>query len=695
MDNTRWPINFRQSSYSCSTEPHRLRKGICKIGLRAKEKKSLFWYLLLLTSFFILLELSFFIICNGTYLYFFNFAANRLSIPLTVLPDILGFALAQISVHLGFCFLVWYVACALAGLFKVPTKNILTLGLSLFFLGIATVLVANCYLFPNAKFSELIQVVLHPAVAKILLYVLGTACLILVALTAVEIILKKRYVTLAAFVSVGIYTIDPPTAVVTNAASEVQPNIIIVGVDSLRPDFLGYAGHSIKTPFIDSFLQKSAVFSEAFTPLARTFPSWTAILTGAHPKKNGVRTNLAMRNQQPTTESIATVLRQQGYETIYASDETRFSNIDANYGFNQTITPPIGLNDFLLGTFNDFPISNLLVNTSLGKWLFPYSYANRAAYFTYDPDSFIKFLKPSILKNHPKPLFFAIHFCLPHHPYLWQQLDGVKYVDVLRYEQSIMRADQQLADFFALLKQAKLLDHAIVVLLSDHGEALELPGDRVTDKKLFVGKKDQLIPRFYPPSVDEEAFNQSGGHGGDVLGLTQYHSLLAFHLYGISQHQYSGNISGAVSLEQIKPTILSLLQKQEERALVPFILGKSKQVPNQHIFLESDFSPAALHTVHPETKDLVFEGIELFRIDPLTTRLIVRAEMERMIIDSKQYADIYGDWVLALYPQGKSEVTPILVNLKTGNWTNNLQTTFAKDSPAEEMLVAMKAFYQI
>ncbi len=33
------------------------------------------------------------------------------------------------------------------------------------------------------------------------------------------------------------------------------------------------------------------------------------------------------------------------------------------------------------------------------------------------------------------------------------------------------------------LKQNHLLDHAIVILLSDHGEALELSGDRNKPKK--------------------------------------------------------------------------------------------------------------------------------------------------------------------------------------------------------------------
>ena len=64
-----------------------------------------------------------------------------------------------------------------------------------------------------------------------------------------------------------------------------------------------------------------------------------------------------------------------------------------------------------------------------------------------------------------------------------------------------------------------------------------------------------------------------------------------------------------------------------------------------------------------------------------------------MIIDSKQYADIYGEWMLALYPQDKKQQMPILINLKTGEWTNNLKSTFAQRSPALGMLKELRLFY--
>jgi hypothetical protein len=68
--------------------------------------------------------------------------------------------------------------------------------------------------------------------------------------------------------------------------------------------------------------------------------------------------------------------------------------------------------------------------------------------------------------------------------------------------------------------------------------------------------------------------------------------------------------------------------------------------------------------------------------------------MLERIISSKQYADFYGPWVLALYPQDKQSMMPILVNLETGEWTDDLRTPFAKNAPTSLMLDALNSFFK-
>lgn len=667
---------------------------------------SLLSYLGILTAFFLLLEVSFFIQCNLTYLDDFKTISSNISIPLSILPGIIFFVCAQLAIHVFYCLLVWFSVIYCCYLFRLSGNTPFWLSLIIWFSGVAAALCANQYYFPNSKYAELF----------ILLFPSGTAAGWLAALLAIPFVTamitgmigflvwltEKSFnyallflLFLSASSWIGLNQISLPPI---HTASLKQPNVFIVGVDSLRPDFLSYFGSDLATPAIDNFLNHATVFSEAVTPLARTFPSWLTILTGEYPRHTGIRSNLINVDKMSFNNSLPSIFKQQGYRTIYATDETRFSNIDQTIGFNEILSPTAGLNDFILGTVNDFPFSNLLVNTALGHWLFPHSYASRAAFATYDPDSFIRLMTPAIMQSTSQPLFMAVHFCLPHFPYLFAAQEGGNLAPSARYQASVQRVDQQVRDYFQLLTRAHLLDHAIVILLSDHGEALELPGDRLTQSDHFISglSKPSHPPRFYPPNLDDEAFNQSAGHGTDVLGLTQYHTLLAVQLFGMGQQQ-TGTVAGAFPLNDIKASLLTLAGIHQPStgvsSLATVVRGDKRALPLQHIFLESDFSPASIRSVYPEVREAMMDGLKLYEVNPVTARLTVKPDMSKMILRTKQYADIYGNWMLALYPQKEEGYMPILVNLQSGNWTNNLQSSFARQSPAITMLAHLKQFF--
>jgi arylsulfatase A-like enzyme len=666
-------------------------------------------YLLALTFFFMLIEMAFFIVCNESYLYVFSFVSDRIHLPLAIMPGILFFVFSQLLIHFFYCLLMGVIAAIFIEALNINIEKQLIFSISVWLAGMMTVLVANCYFYPNSHFSQLCTVFFGYDGAGYALSVLlvgwvgGFSWIMVGWIRRVLSVVIHQYLPHLIFALVLVTLLSLSSLIFsrdhfTSTATSSKPNIIIIGIDSLRPDQLSYFGGEAHTPFISKFLEQAAVFNEAVTPLARTYPSWVGILSGRYPIQTGVRTNLSGLANVNVNDTLPSLLRQQGYEAVYATDETRFSNIDTQFGFDRTITPPVGINDFLLGSFNDFPLSNLVVNTPIGRWLFPYSYANRPAYVTYHPNSFLKLLRPALLRDHTQPLFLAVHFCLPHHPYLYDRMVGDALTGQERYQQSIERADKQIRDFFALLRQSGLLDHAVVVLLSDHGEALELPGDRLTERDAYLPERHKA-PIFYPPSEDNKlAMNQTAGHGTDVLGLSQYHSLLAFRLYGAGK-QTKGVISGAVSLLDIKQTVMALVSGNRFThtsgvSLASLIKSDTKQsAQNRMLFLESDYSPAALRTVYPETSKLLMDGVDLFEIDPITMRLTTKKQMVEMIIKSKQYAVIYGHWMLALYPQPDHTKMPVLINLNSGNWTNDLHSSFALASPANAMHLALEHFY--
>lgn len=657
-------------------------------------------YVLFLVGFFVLLELSYFVLINKAYLTDFHFVTSNLTIPRAVLPGAISFLLAQVATHLCYAVSIWWIALSLTRLFSFSPMQSFNAVITLTLLGLVTIMLANQYYFPNTLYAALTNIFISVDVTKILFPVLLLFWVVILFLSFFYyLFISKKHPAVVVLALIALVPISHQHQNVNQAvATAEKPNVFIVGVDSLRPDFLGYFGSDVKTPFINHFLQRSNVFTDALTPLARTYPSWSVILSGQFPMESGIRTNLAKQDKINILTMLPVLMQQHGYQTIYATDEVRFANFNKQFGFDILVTPPMGLNDFLIGSLNDFPMSNLLINTPVGEWLFPYNYANRPAYVTYQPTSFIKRVLASLKRRDShKPVFMAIHFCLPHQPYLWSEFDNKSLSMVERYERSIERVDMQLADFFKTLQDQHLLDHAIVVLLSDHGEALAMPGDRITDEALFVTDKPKSHPpQFFTQRMEKESFNVSLGHGTDVLGLAQYHTLLAFRFFGVGDYPPK-QITGLVSLQSIKPTLLEcLFRENAEDSLAKYIFNKKPQeVARRHIFLENDYTPEVIQTLFPNMHDVVLEGVKVFEIDPVSTHLFMRNSMQAMIMQSKQLADVYGDWMLALYPQQGKPSMPILVNLKTGRWSADLQSAFAKKAPVSPMIAALRSHYHI
>ncbi|OAI46745.1 hypothetical protein AYO45_06200 [Gammaproteobacteria bacterium SCGC AG-212-F23] len=669
------------------------------------KKSGLIGYLLALTLVFFLFEMSIVFLASDFYLGDFQLIAHRLQIPRAVYPEIFYFVVLQLVLHGLFVICVWSLTRLTANALSLSWPKTQTLGFYLWGVGILIFLLVNQWLYPNSKFALFTELFFSPLLCQILLSALLVlmAVVFLLSFHGVLKLFPKTVMSMLATIVCAclfFHSKEKIIPIVTHDAATVEkPNIILIGIDALRPDYLSFFGNAEKTQHIDDFLKNATVFADALTPIARTFPAWTSILTGEYPKQSGIRFDLADTAETNLHDVLPKLLRAEGYQTIFATDETRFSNIDQAFGFDQVISPPVGVNDFLLGSFNDFVFSNVWVNTIVGKWLLPYSYGNRPAVATYNPDMFLQLLKPLLSKPRNKPLFLAVHFCLPHFPYIWGTA-AEKHSTRENYHAAVLRADQQLGDFIAMLTRYRLLEHSVVVLLSDHGEALELSGDRATDADLFVPglhNPKKIIPRFYAKSVDSESVNQSAGHGNDILGLTQYHIVFAFRAYGIKPNQIK-QVPDVVSLLDVKPTIIQLLHmptlKGDGHTLNHQIWQNvTLRQTEQDFYTETDFSPVAVHTVHPEMRAVLFQGIDYYRIDPITTRIYVKKQMGQVIISSKQYADFYGHWVLALYPQDSKIMMPILINLQTGHWTNDLRIPFAEQSPAKRMLMHMRKFF--
>ncbi len=105
---------------------------------------------------------------------------------------------------------------------------------------------------------------------------------------------------------------------------EGPPNLVLVGVDTLRADHLGLAGYGQPTsPHLDRLGAGGTVFADVTAPAPWTLPSFASALTGRMPGLHGGYLSGAVRNMdsqppgqlQPGLSTLASHLKTQGYQT--------------------------------------------------------------------------------------------------------------------------------------------------------------------------------------------------------------------------------------------------------------------------------------------------------------------------------------------------------------------------------------------
>jgi arylsulfatase A-like enzyme len=425
-----------------------------------------------------------------------------------------------------------------------------------------------------------------------------------------------------------------------------QPNVILIGLDSLRPDLLDPHSSPGVTPHLAAFTQQGMVFTDAITPLARTFPSMMSMLTGKHPHHTGAVMNLLPRDLIDDSESLPRQLAKSGYRTAYVTDEVRFSNIDASYGFDQVIMPPIGASEFLIARLADTPLSNLLVNTALARWIFPHVYANRGAADTYDPDSFVKRIDREL--RTAQPLFVNIHLTLGHWPYTWAgapikaRKPDARWPEY--YLHAVERVDQQFADVVRVLEARGLLENAIVVVYSDHGEAFDSPNEAL------VPDGDPLIAAL---KVDP-----NWGHGTTVLTAHQYRIALGVRRFGGDAWR-AGRSAIPVSFEDITPTLLEALAlptstQFDGRSLLPVLVGREaaeQAFAGRVRFTETEYQPQGIASQEGSiSASNIAQALSVYQIDRDTDRIQVkRNRLESLLLD-REYAAIGDNYLLGVFP---------------------------------------------
>ena len=106
------------------------------------------------------------------------------------------------------------------------------------------------------------------------------------------------------------------TLICLNTAFAKLPNILIIGIDDLRPELNCYGATHIHSPNIDRLAERGTLFNHAYAQYAVCGPSRSSMFTSLRPDSTKAYNNKThFRDNQPKAESLPEFFKNRGYST--------------------------------------------------------------------------------------------------------------------------------------------------------------------------------------------------------------------------------------------------------------------------------------------------------------------------------------------------------------------------------------------
>jgi arylsulfatase A-like enzyme/Flp pilus assembly protein TadD len=245
-----------------------------------------------------------------------------------------------------------------------------------------------------------------------------------------------------AAVLVVLVVLASPAAAIAGEAR----NLLLVTVDTLRPDRLGcYGPGKARTPAIDALAARGVLFENAMAHTPSTLPSHTNLLLGLTPPAHGVRENSKAKVPEVFL-TLAEHLKARRYAT--AAFIGAFP-LDSRFGLGQGFD-----------VYDDrFPMKPSAMGFA----------PERTA------DAVVA-AAVSWLGAQTGPWFCWVHLWDPHAPYTPPEPFGTEYA-ADPYSGEVAFVDAELAILFEALRKAGQTDRTLTVLTADHGESLGEHGE--------------------------------------------------------------------------------------------------------------------------------------------------------------------------------------------------------------------------
>ena len=266
-----------------------------------------------------------------------------------------------------------------------------------------------------------------------------------------------------------------------------HPSVVLMSVDTLRFDSVGYQPerrylsrygleHAVRTPNIDRLANTVARFTQAVSVSSYTTPAHASLLSGLYPPSSGVRA-FYKTALVANAETLAARFRRRGYQTLALSDAPElFMPLGLFAGFQRTFGPELGPD------YERRFLRALNVSAERGPVMaFVHIYDVHDPYLLMrsspnprDNDEFLRMIQTvadlyDVRGLDPGDQVYSLFRRLV------AELPGGKKpaaVFLPYYLKGVTRFDQgRLTRYLDLFERLGWLDHGIVTLVSDHGEA--------------------------------------------------------------------------------------------------------------------------------------------------------------------------------------------------------------------------------
>jgi arylsulfatase A-like enzyme len=309
-------------------------------------------------------------------------------------------------------------------------------------------------------------------------------------------------VAAAVTILVAVASLGRPSAARPAGRQAGQPNVILITLDTVRADHLSSYGYSRQTtPNLDRLA--ATVYDHAIASSNWTLPSHASILTGVSPRRHGAHDHKGGVAQasaiSPSVPTMAELLKARGYRTsaVVANVAVLLPGFGVSRGFDSY---DLAAPDYVAG-----PQDPRYLLSSVVRNLASVLMRQQASLADADKVNRRADLELREAARQQKPLFLWLNYMDAHTPYVPPSPFDTRYPGksadfdwsafphlveevsgphgrpltsresahlVSQYDGALSYLDDRLQRLFDRLRELHLYDDSLIVVTSDHGEAL-------------------------------------------------------------------------------------------------------------------------------------------------------------------------------------------------------------------------------